>query len=224
MEKNVGRELTPRCGKGICELWEVIDPGLGNDAVDRILAQGKIADQHSRVAESVVERVRVVNGAACSYELSSAGRAFSQGPVVVEETVQVVCIGQHDCETRPGRGRLPLLHFVGVLDQITSKPLVMVSSAFPVPKLLAQPKSWASRAPPSGGGPKAREQVSVYYLRGHRFLSGKCSPAPDAPWVFPKAWPPAIKATVSESFIPIRPKASRISRADDLGSPFPLGP
>ena len=53
--------------------------------------------------------------------------------------------------------RLPLLHFVGVLDQMTSNPLVMVSSALPVPKLLAQPRSCCSREPASGGGPKAKE-------------------------------------------------------------------
>ncbi len=49
-------------------------------------------------------------------------------------------------------------------------------------------------------------------------------PVVDAPWVLPKAWPPAISATVSESFIPIRPKASRMSSAEVLGSPLPLGP
>ena len=54
------------------------------------------------------------------------------------------------------REAVPLLHLVGVLDQMTSSPLVMASSALPVPKLLAQPKSCSSREPPSGGGPKAR--------------------------------------------------------------------
>ena len=35
-----------------------------------------------------------------------------------------------------------------------------------------------------------------------------------APWVLPKVWPPAISATVSSSFIAIRAKVSRMSRAD----------
>ena len=50
---------------------------------------------------------------------------------------------------------IPLLHFVGVLDQMTSSPLVVVSPALPVPKGLAQPKSCCSSGAPSGGGPTA---------------------------------------------------------------------
>ena len=45
-----------------------------------------------------------------------------------------------------------------------------------------------------------------------------------APWVFPKEWPPAIRATVSSSFIAIRRNVSRMSRAAATGSGWPLGP
>ena len=45
-----------------------------------------------------------------------------------------------------------------------------------------------------------------------------------APWVLPKVWPPAISATVSSSFIAMRPNVSRMSRADASGSGLPLGP
>src|SRR5215813_5988865 len=77
-----------------------------------------------------------------------------------------------------------LLHFVGVCDQMTSGPPVMASAPTPVPYLLFQPNPWSSTAPPSGSGP-----------------TRDGSPAP---WVLPKVWPPAIRATVSSSFIAIR--------------------
>ena len=40
------------------------------------------------------------------------------------------------------------------------------------------------------------------------------------PWLLPKAWPPAISATVSSSFIAMRVKVMRISRAEAIGSPL----
>src|SRR3954449_9939410 len=46
-----------------------------------------------------------------------------------------------------------LLHLVGVCDQITSGPPVMVSAPWPVPCLLFQPSPWSSMAPISGSGP-----------------------------------------------------------------------
>ena len=49
-------------------------------------------------------------------------------------------------------------------------------------------------------------------------------PGSAAPCVLPKVCPPAISATVSSSFIAIRAKVSLISRADAIGSGFPLGP
>jgi hypothetical protein len=39
-----------------------------------------------------------------------------------------------------------------------------------------------------------------------------------APWALPKVWPPAISATVSSSFIAMRAKVSRMSRAEATGS------
>ena len=45
-----------------------------------------------------------------------------------------------------------------------------------------------------------------------------------APWVLPKVWPPAMSATVSSSFIAMRLKVSRISRAAAIGSGLPFGP
>ena len=45
-----------------------------------------------------------------------------------------------------------------------------------------------------------------------------------APCVLPKVCPPALSATVSSSFMAIRAKVSRMSRADKSGSGFPSGP
>ncbi len=45
-----------------------------------------------------------------------------------------------------------------------------------------------------------------------------------APWLLPKVWPPAISATVSSSFIAMRAKVSRMSRAEARGSGEPFGP
>ena len=98
----------------------------------------------------------------------------------------------------------PLSHFVGSGVQVTSRPLVIASAPLPVACSLFQPKPCASIGAPSGSTPTR---------------SG--SPAP---WVLPKVWPPAISATVSSSFIAIRRKVSRMSRADASGSGLPPGP
>ena len=80
----------------------------------------------------------------------------------------------------------------------------MASRPLPEPYWLFQPRPWCSTGQPSGSGPTR---------------SG--SPAP---WVLPNECPPAMSATVSSSFIAIRAKVSRMSRADFSGSGSPLGP
>src|SRR6185369_14353039 len=72
--------------------------------------------------------------------------------------------GRHCCapaglfvssHSKPKRfSRKLLLHFVGVLVQVTSKPLVIVSAPFPVPNLFFQPKPCSSRPVASGSGPQ----------------------------------------------------------------------
>src|ERR1700755_3526053 len=42
-----------------------------------------------------------------------------------------------------------LFHLVGVVVQVTSRPLVMASPAMPVPYLLLHPRPWASMSDPS---------------------------------------------------------------------------
>jgi hypothetical protein len=65
-------------------------PGLGNSAVYRILAQGKVADQHSGVAERLIKGIRVVKSAIECFELKGAGGTLDQSPFVIKEAVQVV--------------------------------------------------------------------------------------------------------------------------------------
>ncbi len=98
-----------------------------------------------------------------------------------------------------------LLQRVGVAVQVTSRPLVMASRPLPLPKEFFQPRPCSSRGAPSGSGPT--------------YGSGLA-----APWVLPKVWPPAMSATVSSSFIAIRAKVSRMSRAAAIGSGCPFGP
>ncbi len=85
----------------------------------------------------------------------------------------------------------PLLHWVGVGDQVTSRPEVMASAPLPLPWSLIQPSPCWVISAASGSGPT-------------------WSSATAAPWVLPKVWPPAMSATVSSSFIAIRPKVSRM--------------
>ncbi len=98
----------------------------------------------------------------------------------------------------------PLPHWVGVVVQVTSRPLVIASAPLPVRYELAQPRPCASIGAASGSSPTWS--------------------AGPAPWVLPKVWPPAIRATVSSSFIAIRRNVSRMSRAAAIGSGLPLGP
>src|SRR6476619_6200905 len=95
-------------------------------------------------------------------------------------------VSSHSFSNRFLKNRL--LHFVGVCDQMTSGPPVIASRPIPVPCLLFQPSPWSSRAPLSGSGPT--------------------SDGSPAPCVLPKVCPPAIRATVSSSFIAIRKNVS----------------
>src|SRR5271165_411114 len=98
-----------------------------------------------------------------------------------------------------------LSHFTGLVVHAPSRPLLMVLTPLPSPKLLLQPRPCSSIGAPSGSRPT--------YLLGSA-----------APWVLPKVCPPAMRATVSSSSIAIRAKVSRISLAAATGSGLPLGP
>ncbi len=54
--------------------------------------------------------------------------------------------------------------------------------------------------------------------------SGPTRAGSPAPWVLPKVWPPAMRATVSSSFIAMRANVSRMSLAAASGSGLPFGP
>ena len=95
-------------------------------------------------------------------------------------------------------------HLVGVSVQMPSRPLTIASGPLPLRKVLFQPRPICSSGAASGSGPT-------------------CSAGP-APCVLPNAWPPAISATVSSSFIAMRRNVSRMSRAAATGSGLPFGP
>ena len=82
---------------------------------------------------------------------------------------------------------------------------MIVDAPLPVPNEFFQPKPISWSGAPSGDGPTN--------------LDGSA-----APCVLPKVWPPAMSATVSSSFIAMRPKVSRMSRAEAIGSGLPSGP
>src|SRR3954454_9823799 len=75
--------------------------------------------------------------------------------------------------SKPNRfSRKLLLHFVGVVVQVTSRPLVVVSGRRPVRKLLRQPRPCSSRLAASGSSAT--------------FVAGA------APSVLPNEWPPTM--------------------------------
>ncbi len=79
-------------------------------------------------------------------------------------------------------------------------PLVEVFSALPLPTGLCHPRPIDSIGASSGDGP--------------------ILDAGTWPWLLPNACPPAIRATVSSSFIAMRVKVMRMSRAEPIGSPL----
>ena len=80
----------------------------------------------------------------------------------------------------------------------------MVSAPLPVPFWLTQPMPPPCTGQPSGSGPTRS--------------------ALPAPWALPKVWPPAMSATVSSLFMPMRLKVTRMSCAEATGSGRPCGP
>ena len=110
----------------------------GDLLVGRIHPQREVRDQHGwRVTLRRVEGIRNRGGSAFRLELIGAGRALAPAPI----------------HGRTGFRRSWLLHFVGVVHQVTSGPPVIVSFPMPVPKLLLQPKPCSSMGAAAGSGP-----------------------------------------------------------------------
>src|ERR1700733_6548241 len=57
-----------------------------------------------------------------------------------------------------------LLHLVGVVVQVTSRPLVMASAPLPVPWLLVQPRPCSVRSAPSGSRPTCDSGAAPWVL------------------------------------------------------------
>jgi hypothetical protein len=85
-----------------------------------------------------------------------------------------------------------------------SRPEVMVSSALPLPNSFFQPRPPECTGQPSGSGPT--------------------SDGSPPPCVLPNVWPPAMSATVSSLFMPMRLNVTLMSCADATGSACPSGP
>src|SRR5678809_1143253 len=64
-----------------------------------------------------------------------------------------------------------LLHLVGVLVQMPSRPLVIASPPLPVPKEFFQPKPCCSSGAPSGSGPQLESRAAAM---GSGFPLGPC--------------------------------------------------
>ena len=108
----------------------------------------------------------------------------------------------HSFPKRISKKSLP--NRVGVVVQVTSRPLVIASGPAPVLKEFFHPRPCCSIGAPSGSA--------------STWSSGFA-----APCVLPKECPPAISATVSSSFIAMRANVSRMSRAAASGSGLTIG-
>ena len=154
-------------------------------------------------------RPAVPGRSSASWAVASRRRAFGAGMVASASLATHwfapagLCESSHSWPKRTSKKVLS--HCVGVGVHVTSRPEVMASWSLPVPKDCFQPRPCSSSGAPSGSVPT--------------YFSGSA-----APWVLPKVWPPAMRATVSSSFIAIRPNVSRMSRAEESGSGVPLGP
>ena len=102
--------------------------------------------------------------------------------------------------------RYCVVQAIGFADQAPSRPLVTVSRAVALAALVLPAEALLLDA----GRRRARAR--------------RTWPGRAAPCALPKVWPPAISATVSSSFIAMRPKVSRMSFAAASGSGLPFGP
>ena len=103
------------------------------------------------------------------------------------------------------KSRYIVVQAIGFAVQAPSRPLVIVSAPLPVPHLFIQPRPCCSTPAAAGSLPTQSSGLR-------------------APCALPKVWPPAISATVSSSFMAMRPNDSRMSRAAASGSGLPFGP
>src|SRR5690348_16032016 len=83
------------------------------------------------------------------FDLSCASGMIASAPLATHCCAPAgLFVSSH---SKPNRfSRKLLLHFVGVLVQVTSRPLVIVSPPAPVPKVFFQPRPCSSRPAASG--------------------------------------------------------------------------
>ena len=178
------RQLEPRLGEGVGELVRVLVEAPRDLLVGRVDPQREVGRQHRRRDASSTDRGRP---GPCRRQRRPSASTDSRRP---------------DSWSAPIRSsnrflKKLLLHFVGVVVQVTSRPLVIAS------------RPCRCRSCSSSRGPAPRG--AALRVRDRRGCAGP------APCVLPKVCPPAISATVSSSFIAMRRNVSRMSRAAATG-------
>ena len=116
----------------------------------------------------------------------------------------LVCTGRTlvNCHSWPNRlSKYPLSHFTGLEVQAPSRPLVIASGPLPVRNLLVQPRPCSSRWRPRDSG----EPCSTRPRWRRHVLCRRCGR-------------PRSRATVSSSFMAMRPNVSRMCPAEASGS------
>ena len=166
------QQLVPRLGERVGELVRVLVEALGDRRVDRVHPQREVRRQHHR-GVPLRRIVRVGHGA--------LGRGIRGRPLLARRR------GSSSAPTRSLNrlSRKPLSHFVGLLVQAPSSPLVIASAPLPVPKVFFQPRPCVLDGAALGLGTDVARRSA-------------------APWHLPKVWPPTMSATVSSSFIAMR--------------------
>src|SRR5579883_3220281 len=90
----------------------------------------------------------------CFFDLSCASGIVASAPFAFHCCAPAgLLVSSHSYLNRLSK-KCPL-HLVGVCDQVTSGPPVMVSGPTPVPCRLFHPRPWSSIAAPSGSGPSS---------------------------------------------------------------------
>src|ERR1700745_1410569 len=99
----------------------------------------------------------------CFFDLSNASGIVAAAPLAFHcGTPAGLLVSSHSFSNRFLKKWV--LHLVGVCDQVTSGPPVMVSAPMPVPCLLFQPRPWSSMAPPSGSAPTSDGSTAPWVL------------------------------------------------------------
>ena len=136
-------QLEPRAGERVGELVGILQEAPRDFFVRRVEPQREVGGEHRR--QALLRRIVRIGDRRCRrpWRPTAAHRPGSS-------------VSSH---SKPNRfSKKLLLHFVGVVVQVTSRPLVIVSPPSPVPKLFFQPRPCSSRPAASGSGRTLRRR------------------------------------------------------------------